>query len=156
MCHQALPSDAPSDAPSGVERRQVQELPPLRLQITEHQLREVRCPSCGATRAAAAPTDVSALRQAGPRVGARAAALVQQQVVPSARVRERLADACGTARSLSPRVNRVRLGANRLHGGAEESKAALRQAPVLCTTTRDGTACGAWRRRMVRGGRGRM
>src|SRR5262249_29128471 len=44
-CHSALPAAGAS----WVERRQVHELPPLRLVVTEHQIAHVRCPDCGAT-----------------------------------------------------------------------------------------------------------
>jgi hypothetical protein len=126
-CQQGLPSDAPSR----VERRQVQELPPLRLHVTEHQILHVRCPACGATTEAPTLAGVSAPQQYGPRVRALAAYLVQQQFVPYARVRELLADAFGAALSVGTLVNLVRLGADRPQGVEEEIKAALRQAPVL-------------------------
>jgi transposase len=127
----ACQQELPSDAPSWVERRQVQELPPLRVHVTEHQILHVRCPSCGATTEAPAPAGVSAPQQYGPRVRALAAYLVQQQFVPYARVRECLADVFGAALSVGTLVNLVRLGAERLRGVEEEIKAALRQAPVL-------------------------
>jgi transposase len=126
-CQRALPADAPH----WVKRRQVQEVPPLRLQITEHRLLHVRCPSCGATTAAEAPARVSAPQQYGPRLRALATYLVQQQFVPYARVREVFADLFGAALSVGTLVNLVRLGAARLHGVDEEIKSALRQAPVL-------------------------
>src|SRR5215470_14256838 len=90
-CQQALPGDAPS----WVERRQVQELPPVRLQVTEHRLLHVRCPACGATTAAQAPAGVSAPQQYGPRLRAVATYLVEQQFVPYARVREVFAEVFG-------------------------------------------------------------
>lgn len=126
-CQQELPSDAPS----WVERRQVQELPLVRLQITEHQILHVRCPACGATTEAQAPAGVSAPQQYGPRLRAVAAYLVQQQFVPYARVREFFADVFGAALSVGTLVNLVRLGADRLQSVEDEIKAALRQAPVL-------------------------
>lgn len=126
-CHHALPSDAPS----WVERRQVQELPVVRLQITEHRLLHVRCQSCGATTAAAAPAGVSAPQQYGPRLRALATYLVEQQFVPYARVREVFADLFGAALSVGTLVNLVRFGAARLHGVEREIKASLQRAPVL-------------------------
>src|SRR5258707_5598319 len=80
--------ELPTDAPSWAERRQVHELPPVRLSVTEHQILHVRCPSCGATTAAEAPSGVRAPQQYGPRLRAVAAYLLQQQFVPYARVRE--------------------------------------------------------------------
>jgi transposase len=119
------------DAPSWVERRQVQELPPIRLQVTEHRILHVRCPACGATTAAHAPAGVSAPQQYGPRLRAVATYLVEQQFVPYARVRELFAEVFGAALSVGTLVNLVRLGAARLHGVEAEIKAALRQAAVL-------------------------
>src|SRR5690349_21437246 len=121
----------PEDAPSWVERRQVQELPPLRLQIIEHRLAHVRCPACGATTAAGAPAGVSAPQQYGPRLRAFCACLVQQQFVPYARVREVVADVFGAAVSVGTLVNLVRHGAERLQDIEQEIKRALRDAPVL-------------------------
>jgi len=123
--------ELPAEAPRWVERRQVSELPPLRLQITEHQILHVRCPSCGATTAAEAPAGVSAPQQYGPRLRAMATYLVQQQFVPYARVREVFADLFGAALSVGTLVSLVRLGAARLYGVEQEIKNALRQEPVL-------------------------
>ncbi len=124
--------ELPNDAPSWVERRrQVQELPPVGLTVTEHQILHVRCPACGATTEAEAPARVSAPQQYGPRLRAVAAYLVQQQFVPYARVREVFADVFSAALSVGTLVNLVRLGAARLLDVEEEIKTALRQAPVL-------------------------
>jgi transposase len=112
------------DAPRWIERRQVQELPPIRLQVTEHLLEHVRCPVCGVTTEAEAPVGVSAPRQYGPRVRAVATYLVQQQFVPSARTQERLADLFGTSLSVGTLVNLVRQGAQRLQPVAEAIRAA--------------------------------
>jgi transposase len=121
----------PADAPSWVERRQVSELPPLRLQVSEHRILHVRCPACGATSAAEAPAGVRAPQQYGPRLRALCAYLVQQQFVPYARVREVVADVFGAALSVGTLVNLVRQGAARLVEVEQEIKAALRDAPVL-------------------------
>jgi transposase len=123
--------ELPPDAPSWVERRQVSELPPQRLQVSEHRLLHVRCPACGATTAAEAPAGVRAPQQYGPRLRALCAYLVQQQFVPYARVREALADVFGAAVSVGTLVNLVRHGAERLQPVEEEIKTALRRAPVL-------------------------
>jgi transposase len=128
---EACQRDLPTDAPSWIERRQVSELPPLRLQVTEHQIVHVRCPVCGATTAAEAPSGMKAPQQYGPRLRAVATYLVQQQFVPYARVRELLAEVFGAAVSVGTLVTLVRHGAERLHGVEREIKAALRQAPVL-------------------------
>src|SRR5690348_16377763 len=51
----------------GVERRQVFDLPPLRLEVTEHQLISRAC-SCGTVTRAEAPAGVRAPVQYGPRL----------------------------------------------------------------------------------------
>jgi transposase len=53
----------------GMERRQVFDLPPMTVQVTEHQLIARRC-HCGATACGAAPEGVSAPVQYGPRITA--------------------------------------------------------------------------------------
>lgn len=126
-CQQALPEDALA----WIERRQVHELPPVRLVVTEHQLLHVRCPACGATTEAEAPAGISAPRQYGPRLRAVATYLVQQQFVPYARTRDLLADLFGAALSVGTLVNLVRQGAARLQPVAEAIKGALREAAVL-------------------------
>jgi hypothetical protein len=57
---EACQRELPPDAPSWVERRQVSELPPVRLQVIEHQIVHVRCPSCEARTAAQASGGVGA------------------------------------------------------------------------------------------------
>jgi transposase len=126
-CQQALPDDAPG----WVERRQVHELPPIRLHVTEHRLLHVRCPRCGTTTAGAAPAQVRAPRHYGPRLRAVATYLIQQQFVPYARVRELLAEVFGAALSVGTLVNLVGQGAARLHDVEQEIKEALRCAPAL-------------------------
>jgi hypothetical protein len=53
----------------GVERRQVFDLPPIRVRVTEHQLITRRC-GCGTSTCAAAPEGVVAPVQYGPRIAA--------------------------------------------------------------------------------------
>jgi transposase len=58
------------DAPEvGVERRQVFDLPPMTVRVTEHQLIARRC-ACGTTTCGTAPQGVSAPAQYGPRITA--------------------------------------------------------------------------------------
>jgi hypothetical protein len=56
---------------AGVERRQVVELMPARLRITEHRAEVVRCTSCGRRTKAEFPAGVTAAVQYGPSVVAR-------------------------------------------------------------------------------------
>jgi transposase len=74
------------------ERRQIHELPQLRLQITEHQVETIRCPQCQHLTAARFPAGVDAPAQYGPRLQALAVYLSQFQLLPMERICELLAD----------------------------------------------------------------
>jgi transposase len=63
-CHALLPEDA---AVVRRERRQVQEVPPLRLRVTEHQALHVHCPSCHRVSVGAFPSTAASRAQYGPR-----------------------------------------------------------------------------------------
>ena len=54
---------------TGVERRQVFDVPPVKVEVTEHQLIEREC-ACGRRTKAAAPAGAEAPAQYGPRVAA--------------------------------------------------------------------------------------
>jgi transposase len=77
---------------AGYERRQVYELPPIRLFVCEHRALHVRCPTCAHLSVGAFPTEASSRAQYGPGLRALAVYLVEQQLIPYARVRELLAD----------------------------------------------------------------
>lgn len=126
-CHAVLSRDAWS----WMERRQVHELPPLRLQVVEHQIAHVRCPGCGATTRGEVPAGVPAPVQYGPRLRALAVYLVQQQFVPYARTREVLAEVFQAPLALGTLVSVVRQGAERLGKVEGQIKRRLRRAAVL-------------------------
>jgi transposase len=113
------------------ERRQVHELPPVQLQVTEHQALYVRCPVCQAVSVGTLPPEVPSRAQYGPRLRALAVYLVEQQLVPYGRVREVLADLVGAALSVGTLVEWVSQAATALAPVEACIKAALCQAPVL-------------------------
>lgn len=55
---------------TGAERRQVTEIPPVKAEVTEHQMIEMECPCCGKRTKADAPDGVTAPVQYGPRASA--------------------------------------------------------------------------------------
>lgn len=81
----------------GVMKRQVFDLPPLRLQVTEHQAEVKVCPHCCQQQAAVFPAGVQAPTQYGPNVLAQAVYLHSYQLLPLARLREWFADCVGQA-----------------------------------------------------------
>lgn len=82
-----------------VVKRQVFDLPPLRLQVSEHQAQVKVCPCCRQRSRAAFPSGVKAPTQYGPQVLAQAAYLNSYHLMPLARVREWFADCVGHALS---------------------------------------------------------
>jgi transposase len=79
----------------GMERRQVFDLPPMTVQVTEHQLIARRC-DCGTTSCGAAPEGVSAPVQYGPRVTAIVLYLYVGQFLSKKRTAQALAELFGT------------------------------------------------------------
>jgi transposase len=113
------------------EQRQVHELPPVRLVVTEHHALHVRCPACQAVTAGAFPAAAPSRAQYGPRLRALAVYLVEQQLVPYGLVREVLADLFGASLSLGTLVEWVSRAATTLEPVEAQIKVTLSQAPVL-------------------------
>ena len=83
------------DAPwAGMERRQVFDLPSLRLEVTEHQLISRAC-SCGTVTKADAPAGVTAPVQYGPRLAGIGVYLFHGQFLSKSRTVQALADLFG-------------------------------------------------------------
>ncbi len=81
-CQALLPAGAGGAEVVARERRQVYDLPPIRLRVTEHQALSVRCPACQQVTAGAFPAETPSRAQYGPRLRALAVYLVAQQFVP--------------------------------------------------------------------------
>ena len=113
------------------ERRQVHEVPPLRLVVTEHQIAQVQCPACGATTRGQVPAAVRAPVQYGPRLRALAVDLVHQQCVPAARTRALLAEVFSAPLAVGTVVRLVQQAGEQLHAGERQITRRLRRAAVL-------------------------
>ncbi len=88
-------ADLTDAAEVGAERRQVFDLPPLRVRVVEHQLISRRC-GCGTTTGAAAPEGVTAPVQYGPRITAIVLYLYVGQFLSKKRTAQALAELFGT------------------------------------------------------------
>jgi len=77
------------------ERRQVFDVPPVKVVVTEHVVKSVLCPRCGAKIKGEFPEHVTARTQYGPRFGAIVAYLLGYQLIPFARCAELIKDIFG-------------------------------------------------------------
>jgi len=100
-------ADLQAVAVSGVERRQVFELPEVVLAVTEQQAEPKRCPGCGQTSRAAFPPAVTQPVQYGPRIRAQMVYFHSAQFIPLARTAAILQDVYGQAVSEATIVGAV-------------------------------------------------
>lgn len=94
LCCQFCQRDVQQEAGQVIERRQVHDLPALRLQVQEHQVQVICCPTCGQLTPGIFPKGVNAPVQYGPRVQAMAVYLSQYQLLPLQRTCEAISDLC--------------------------------------------------------------
>jgi transposase len=111
---------------AGVERRQVFDIPPIHLKVTEHQLIKRRCDGCGTVTTADAPAGVEAPVQYGPNVAAIVIYLYVGQFLSKDRTARALAELFGTP--ISPGTVATM---------AERAAATLTQADGFCEQVRD-------------------
>lgn len=115
--------------PEQVEKRQVHDLPPRGLIVTEHQAETKRCP-CGCVNKALFPPEVTAPVQYGPGVKAAAVYLKNYQLLPYERASEVFADLFACPISEGTLANILAHCQARLKEPARQIKQQIAQAPV--------------------------
>lgn len=116
--------------PQSVEKRQVHDLPPRGLIVTEHQTETKLCP-CGCLNKAVFPSDISAPVQYGPGVKAAAVYLKNYQLLPYERTCELLDDLFECRVSEGTLANILAECNARLEEPALQIKTQIAQAPVV-------------------------
>src|SRR5258708_13796129 len=113
------------------EHRQVFDLPPQRLWVTEHRVEEKQCPTCFHLTRASFPILVKAPAQYGTGIAALAVSLVSSQSVPYARASQLLRDLLGVQLSAGSIASFVARCHQQLAEVETQLKAALIKARVL-------------------------
>lgn len=114
---------------TGVERRQVFDLPPVRAEVTEHQLIEREC-GCGQRTRAAAPEGADAQACYGPRIAAVVIYLYTGQFLSKERTAQALAGLFGVPLSSGTVAALTARAAGRLGGFLERAREEIAASPV--------------------------
>jgi len=115
----------------GRERRQVFDLPPIKLRVTEHRVLTKRCVRCHHWTRGWFPAGVAAPVQYGPGVSARAVYLLNYQLLPYQRTGELMQELFGCRLSTATLYRMVQASAEKLIETELEIKEQLRRAEVV-------------------------
>ena len=130
-CCAGCGADLTDTPPSSMERRQVSEIPPLALVVTEHRGERKVCAGCGHTTSAAFPAFVTQTVQYGPRLQALSVYLLSYQLLPVGRASELLGDVFGAGLCAATLLHMQHKAAGAVQPACEEIASALRHAPVV-------------------------
>lgn len=117
--------------PSGFEKRQVVDIPPIDREVTEHRGEFKECGNCGKVNKAEFPEGVVAPVQYGPRLKSIAVYLGGYQLLPYHRTRELFSDLFGIDLSEATLVNMVNRCAGLLEDVVERIRRLVKGSPVV-------------------------
>ena len=116
---------------TAVEKRQVFDLPPVVIEVTEHQAEIKRCPHCGEETKGTFPEGVTSAVQYGPRIQAQASYFNSYQLIPLARTGAIFGDLYGHELSEASILAANQRLEKRIEPVNEQVKAALQAADVV-------------------------
>jgi transposase len=114
------------------ERRQVFDLPPIKVEVFEHQAEIKICPNCGCLNKATFPKEVAYPVQYGTRLKSVAVYLNQYQLVPFDRLSETFVDLFSHRLSQSTLIDANRACYDILEPVVEAIKQQIIASPVIC------------------------
>lgn len=123
-------SDLDDIAASDMECRQVFDLPPMRLEVTEHRAEIKHCPGCGNSNRAAFPPQVTKAVQYGEGLKALSLYLMNYHLLPYRRSREILQDLFGQSVGEGTFAAAAALCAEELFDSEARIKAGLMESQV--------------------------
>lgn len=126
-CGQCLKDEAPSD----VEKRQLFDIPPIQVEVIEHQAEIKPCSHCGHLNKATFPEQIKAPVQYGSRLKAIAVYLRHYQLLPYNRTRELFRDLFSIDLSEGTLTNITETCSRSLQPTLDEIRKQLDQSPVV-------------------------
>ncbi len=121
-CDQIFAAEQPA---AQLKRRQVIDLPPLQMEVTEHQVESLLCHECGQASDGQFPAGVTQLVQYGSGVKSLAVYLKSQQLLPYGRSQQFLADLFGLSVTQGSLENFLDAAASQVAPIIEEIKTGL-------------------------------
>lgn len=114
-----------------VYARQVHDIPPIQLSVTEHRVEVKNCPHCGVENQADFPPEAQSVLQYGPRLKSMMVYLMEGQLLPSARTCEILSDIVGVSVSEGTLFNTRSQCFEQLAPIASSIQSAIVDSPVV-------------------------
>ena len=114
----------------GYERRQVFDVPPLKVEVSEHRAEIKRCPACGLRTIGEFPAEVRHAVQYGPRIRSYAIYLKDYALLPYMRLKQLMDDLFGVRLSTGTLANMEQDCADRLRETVEQIRETVRTAAV--------------------------